>query len=291
MFNPTSFNPAAVGNSRMLDISGQHRLQWIGMPNGGSTTVFNIHTPLKIGNFKQGIGVCFKNDQVGQFVNQVFHLQYAVKFSLGKSSFSIAPEVGFVSIGLHGDSLRGPQVQIGDYHDISSDPAIPQNYIDGMGLDIGIGGWFQYDDFYSGISYTHLNKPVIELSDLHDFHPASTLFVTAGYNFKSAYTKYEFKPSILLKTDFVMTSLDLSTLLYYNDQYWGGLTYRWNNAVVFLAGLHVGGGLSIGYSFDLSVSQLIQTNWGSHEVMLAYLLNIQSKDSSKRKTYKSVRIL
>ncbi|HQB28862.1 MAG TPA: type IX secretion system membrane protein PorP/SprF, partial [Paludibacter sp.] len=45
MLHPTGFNPAAVGESGMLDVSGQHRLHWVGMPNGGSTTVFNINTP------------------------------------------------------------------------------------------------------------------------------------------------------------------------------------------------------------------------------------------------------
>ncbi len=291
MFRPTGFNPAAVGESGMLDVSGQHRLQWIGMPNGGSTTVFNIHSPIKIANFRQGIGVCFINDQVGQFVNQTFHLQYAMKFKIGKGSLSIGPDVGFVSIGIRGDSLRGPHVQIGDYHDIGSDPAIPQGYLDGMGLDLGVGGWLTYDDFYLGASYSHANKPVIEWSETHDFRPASTLYFTSGYSFVSYNEKYKFKPSLLLKTDFIMTHLDLSTIVLFNDQYWGGLSYRWNEAVVFLAGLHVGAGFSIGYSFDLPTSQLIRASWGSHEIMLSYMLDIKTKDSSKRKTYKSVRIL
>ena len=46
MLNAPGFNPAAAGESGMMDITGQHRLQWVGMPNGGSTTIFNINAPV-----------------------------------------------------------------------------------------------------------------------------------------------------------------------------------------------------------------------------------------------------
>ena len=48
MFHTSSYNPAAVGEGDMIQITGQHRIQWLGMPNGGQTTVFSINSPLKI---------------------------------------------------------------------------------------------------------------------------------------------------------------------------------------------------------------------------------------------------
>lgn len=291
MHHATGFNPAAAGVSGMFDISGQHRLQWIGMPNGGSTTIFNINTPFTLAGKQQGVGINFINDEVGLFVNQTVNLQYAYKMKIGKSILNIGAQLGFMSIGFRGDSVRGPLVSIGEYHDIQNDPAIPGNLVQGFAFDMGIGAWYILRDFYAGISYSHLNQPVIEWTDKHEYRPASTLYITGGYSKTLNNPKYTFKPSFLFKTDFVLFSADVSALLYFNNQYWGGLSYRFGEAAVILAGLNIGSGLSIGYSFDFPLSQIIKASWGSHEIMLSYEFNIKTGDSSRRKKYKSIRIL
>ena len=291
MHNASGFNPAAVGESGMLDVSGQHRIQWIGMPNGGSTTIFNLNTPFNFGGRQHGVGINFMNDQVGQFINQGVHLQFALKFKAGEGTLNIGPQLGFLSIGFRGDSARGPQVPIGEYHDIPNDPAIPGSLSEGMGFDMGIGAWFTLRDFYSGISISHLNQPVIEWSEQHEYRPASTMYITGGFSKTLNDPKYILKPSVLFKTDFTTFKLDLSTIVYYNNQYWGGISYRYGDAAVFLAGINIGNGLSIGYSFDLPVSQIIRATWSSHEVMLSYEIDIKTGDSSRRKKYKSIRIL
>jgi type IX secretion system PorP/SprF family membrane protein len=291
MHNAPGFNPAAVGETGMLDVTGQHRLHWIGMPNGGSTTVFNINSPLNILGRKHGIGINFINDQVGLFVNQQVHLQYAFKFRVGKGTLNIGPQIGFLSIGFRGDSVRGPLVPTGEYHDIQNDPAIPASLVEGFALDMSLGGWYTQQDFYAGISYSHFNQPVIEWTDQHEYRPTSTFYITGGYSKTLSNPRYVFKPSMLLKTDFTTYKLDLSALMYINNQYWGGLTYLHGDAAVILAGINIGNGLSIGYSFDIPVSQMIRATWSSHEVMLSYEIDIKTGDTSRRKKYKSIRIL
>ena len=291
MFNPAGYNAAAVGETNKLSINGQHRLHLVGMPNGGSTTIFNINTPFKIAGQRQGVGINFVNDKVGQFSNQIVHLQYAYKVKIGKSSLSIGPQVGFISVGIHGDSLRGPQVSVGDYHDVSNDPALPSTELEGLGFDIGAGAWFSAKNFYAGVSYSHINQPTIDWSDTHIYQAAGTAYLTSGYSFTLKNPKVEFRPSIMVKTDFASWLAEASVLMMIDNQYWGGLSYRMGSAVVILAGLHVGGGFRIGYSFDLPASQMIKASWGSHEVMLSYEINIGKGDSSKRQSYKSIRIL
>lgn len=291
MLNATGFNPAAAGESGMMDITGQHRLQWIGMPNGGSTTIFNINAPVNFGSKQHGLGLNFINDKIGLFVNQGVHLQYALKFNIGEGRLNLGTQLGFMSIGFRGDSVHGPQVPTGEYHDISSDPAIPTTLSEGFGLDVGLGAWYSFRDFYAGLSYSHINQPVIEWSDQHTYTPVGTLYLTGGYAFTANDPKYEFRPSVLFKSDFASFQLDLSAILHYNNQYWGGISYRYGDAVVILAGINVGNGLSIGYSYDLPVSQIINASWGSHEVLLSYEINVQTGAASRRKKYKNIRIL
>lgn len=291
MLNATGFNPAAAGESGMLDVTGHHRIQWIGMPKGGHTTIFNVNSPFKLGSSTHGVGINFQNDRVGLFVNQGVHLQNAFRFSVGKGTLNVGTQIGFLSVGFQGDSARGPIVSIGDYHDISGDNAIPKNMVEGFGFDAGAGVWFTQGSFYSGLSITHINQPVISWSEEHEFRPASTLYLTAGFQRTMSNPKMVLAPSFLAKTDFNTLQLDLSALMHYDRQYWGGLTFRYGDAVVIMAGIHIMSGLSLGYAFDLPISRMISSSWGSHELVLSYQIEVNAGGGGRRKNYKSIRIL
>jgi type IX secretion system PorP/SprF family membrane protein len=291
MFNAASFNPAAAGQSGMLDVSGQHRLQWIGMPNGGQTTFFNLNSPFKLGSATMGAGLNFMNDRVGLFVNQGVHLQNAFRVKVGKGTLNIGTQIGFLSIGFRGDSARGPQVSIGDYHDISGDNAIPKTALEGFGFDASAGLWYTLRNYYAGISYTHLTQPVITWSDEFDFTPSSSLYLTGGFSRSLNNPKLVLKPSFLLQTDFNLMQIDLSAIMQYDNQYWGGLSYRFGDAVVIIAGINIMNGLSVGYAFDMPVSRMLGAIWGSHEVMLSYQIEVNTGSGGRRKNYKSIRIL
>ena len=291
MLNPSGFNPAAIGMAGMLDITGQHRLQWIGMPNGGSTTWFTLHTPLKLGGDKHRIGLRFGNDRVGQFTNQGVHFQYAYRLKIGKGNLQLGLQPGFMSVGFSGDSVRMPDNPSSEYHEGASDPALPNTALQGFGLDLSAGAWYTLGNAYAGISYSHLNSPVITWSDVHDFSPASTLYITGGFERSLQDSRYVIKPSLLVQTDFVTWMGELSLLGYYDQQYWGGLSYRIGSAVVVMAGLTIANGLALGYSFDIPASEMIRAGWGSHEITVSYQLNINTGGGGHRKKYKSIRIL
>lgn len=286
MFHNSSFNPAAVGENDMIQITGQHRIQWIGMPNGPQTTVFSINSPLKIGNILQGIGIKFLNDKVGLFTNQSAHLQYAYKKKLGKGVFSIGTDLGFVSLGFHGDSVRPI---MSDYYNFSNDQRIPKSSVVGMSFDMNLGVFYSTKDYYAGISYLHLNNSTVNWGNNIEFKQRSSLFFTSGYTLILPDAKFVFKPSTLLKTDFSSLQLDLTARMEYDTRYWGGISYRIEDAVVFLVGINISSGLSIGYSYDLPTSRIITVSSGSHEILVMYSFEyIFGKRNSK---FKSIRLL
>ena len=291
MLNNTAFNPAAIAESNMIDVVGQHRINWLNfMGGGGSTTVFSINTPLKSeGSNNHGLGISFVDDNFGGFTNQAFHLQYAFKKIIEQGKLSIGAELGFVSVGFSGDSVALHAINLGEYHNLTSDPAIPITKVSGMGLDLSAGIWYSTDKWYAGASYLHLNQPKVRWSNTSEFNVAGSMFLTGGGNYKLQGTKYELKPSALLKTDFTTWQVDLSARMEYDNKFWGGLSYRIQDAVVIMAGMNITGGLSLGYSFDVSTNKLITTNYGSHEVVLLYTFDYVFGKSSKR--YKSVRFM
>lgn len=291
MLNAPVFNPAAVGETGMMDFTFGYRQQWVAMPNSGHTLNVNLNTPLNFAGKQHGIGINILDDEVGLFTNRGVHLQYAYNFKIGEGKLNLGTQLGILSVGFKGDSVRLPQTPNGAiYHD-TSDPAIPTTSVQGMGFDIGFGAWYTYKKFYTGASFSHLNQPVIEWNDKYSYVPASTFYLTGGYSFSAIDPKYVFQPSMLFKTDFTAFMIEVSTLLQYNNQYWGGVSYRYGDAVGILAGINIGNGLSIGYSYDLPVSQIIKASWGSHEVLFSYEIMVQTGANSRRKKYKNIRIL
>ena len=157
MFNPSAFNPAAVGEGEMIQVIGQHREQWMGMPNGGQTTIFSINSPVKVGNKTHGVGFSFFRDKIGGFENDMGHLTYAFKQKLGEGILSVGADLGLVSLTFNGDSVKAHDVTLGDYHDLTSDPEIPQTQISATSFDINVGAFYSTPRFYAGVSYSHLN--------------------------------------------------------------------------------------------------------------------------------------
>ena len=288
MFHTSSFNPAAVGEGDMIQLTGQHRLQWLGMPNGGQTTFFSINSPLKLQGINQGVGLNFLNDKVGQFTNQAFHLQYAYKKKLGAGVLSAGVELGFISLGFRGDSVLNHPITLGDYHDMTADPEIPKTAVVGMSFDMTVGAYYSTPNYYAGVSLIHLNNPTVDWGDRSKFRQAATMYLTGGYNWVIPDSKFVFKPSTLIQTDFSSTQWDLTARAEYDSKYWGGLSYRLN-AIVVLAGINIAGGLSIGYSYDLPTSEILSVSSGSHEFMLQYSFEYVFGNRNSR--YKSIRIL
>jgi type IX secretion system PorP/SprF family membrane protein len=289
MLHIPSYNPAAVGQSGMIDLTGQYRMNWVGFPGAGTTAAFTLNSPIRIGKTQHGLGLSFLDDKIGYFSNQAFHLQYAYRKPLSNGTLSVGTDIGFVSLGFSGDSIANHQITLGEAHNLTSDPEIPTSSVVGVSFDMSLGVMYTTDKWYAGLSYKHLNKPVIRWGDRTEFTQYGMGYLTGGLNLRMANPKYTIKPGMLLKTDFSVWSCDLSTRIDYDEKYWGGISYRLLDAVVLLGGVNIGSGLSIGYSVDISTNKLITSNYGSHEILLSYSFEYLFTKSTTK--YKSIRFL
>ena len=288
MLNNATFNPAFVGEGDLIQITGQQRLLYVGIPDAGQTTVFGINAPVKFVDNSFGVGLNFLNDKSGLFSQQNAQIQFSYKKKINTALFSVGLNVGFASVGFLGSKVNLKDINLGDYYKYSEDNVIPKTDVVGMSLDLGLGLLYSSPLYYVGLSYLHLNKPHI-VWETSELTIPSCLYLTGGYNYILTDPKYVLKPSALLKSDLRTFQLDLSTRIEYDNRYWGGLSYRYQDALIFMAGLNISGGLSIGYSYDFPVSQLLKVSSGSHELLLNYAFEYVS---GKRTTkYKSIRIL
>ncbi len=290
MFHHNTFNVSSIAENELMNIAAQHRIQWIGMPGAPQTTYFSINTPL-LSNKKRinALGLKFLNDKIGAFSNQSASLQYAYKRKLGKNKLSMGVELGFVSVSFIADSIKNASVN-SEFHDFMGDEAIPQSNETGMNVDLSLGLFYSTPKYYFGLSFVHLNNPTIRMNDDKTrFKVKGISYITGGYELKLPFEKTILKPSALLKTDYITWQAEVSSIVEYDKKYWGGLSYRYQDAVVLFAGINVISGFTLGYSYDIPVGKMIKVSSGSHEIMLKYsfLLDL-GKNKNK---YKSIRFL
>ena len=288
MFHQAAYNPAAIAENRMINITGQHRIQWMGIPGAPQTTFFSANMPFKLGKSTHGVGIVFLRDQAGAFLNQSANVQYAYKKRMGDGVLSAGAGVGFISIGFIAEMLKNDIES--EYHGKDKiDNKVPTTDEYGMGLDVNLGLFYSAPKYYLGVSYAHVNNPSFQLGDKTTFHTRGIAYFTGGYDVGFDESKFLVRSSSLVKTDFTTFQVDLSSRLEYDKRFWGGLSYRFQESVAVFGGVNLFSGMMVGYSYDIPTMKLFSLKNGSHELFISYSFAF---DTSKNKNkYKSIRIL
>ncbi len=284
VFNKLAVNPGTAGAADAINLVALNRNQWSGVM-GLKTTVFSGDMPIKLFGLNSGVGINFINNEIGNFTNLLMQLNYASRYELEKGTLALGLSVGLINQKLSADWVLPSQ----DVFD-QSDPHIPQAEVSGSAFDVGFGAFYEEEKYYAGVSISHLNGPKPNFKEEFNYKVSGTLYLAGGYNHKVQDTDYEIMPSIFYKTDGRVFQLDLSTLVRYKKRYWGGLTYRFQDAIVLLGGIEMKNGVRFGYSYDVTTSAISTAGkGGTHELMIGYNLDINFEKRTKR--YKSVRYL
>ncbi len=285
MFNELIFNPGYAGSKGGICVGASSRQQWVGFVGAPSTTVFQADAAIKPFNITSGAGLSLSNDQLGFEKNLSITGTYAYRLDLGSGTLGIG-----LSLGLFNKALDPKwEIPTSDYHTpASGDPLIPENKQSYVAFDLGFGLFYSTEEFYVGISSTHLNQPVIRFSKGNPFL-ARHYYLTGGYVFRLPNPVFELLPSFFIQSDGKATQLTLNTNVLYNKKIWVGVSYRIGDALIGLVGLQLINGLRIGYSYDFPTSDLRKNTGGTHELMLKYCFNVSLQHISKR--YKSIRFL
>ena len=288
MFNHFMVNPGFAGSSESIEASAVIREQWIGFSGNPKTTGFSIHTPFKPFGISSGIGLNIIDDKIGFYNDISFNLSYAYKKPIGNGNLGIGINIGLLNKTID-PSDPGWDIPESDWHTSSSgDPAIPNGEETGMGFDMGFGGFYSNDKFYTGLSVTHLFQPSIDIGETAVSHMKRHFYFSTGYSFQLNNPLYEILPSIYIK-NCVSTQFDINALVRYNKKYWGGVSYRLQDAIIVIAGMQLGNGLKLNVAYDFSTSDIRGYSDGSVEFMIGYSMKI-SVDKGTQK-YKSVRYL
>jgi len=286
MFMNMAINPAFAGNNGGINITGLARQQWIGWKDADGTKstpqnyLLTVDSPLKI--LHGGLGGSVSQDQNGHFKNIELKLGYAYKMELGSGDLSIGLQGNLHSIGFDFSKLSNSSSE-------DPDPVLSENNgkASAMALDLGLGVCYKVPDkYYVGFSVDNLAQTGIE--KLH-YTLRRTYYLAGGYQWLLPdHPAFELLPSALMMYDGAVFQLNASALLKYNNKFYGGLGYRYQDAVSVLAGFSLKN-FQIGVAYDICTSTMRHYNSGGLEVMVNYCFKISM--DKYRKSYRNTRFL
>ena len=285
--NQLTVNPGFAGSTGLINFSLLNRYQWVGFPGAPVTIVFNADASLHLIGSKDGIGLSVVNDVIGFKKNISVGLNYSWRVHVGKGLLGTGVSLGLMNKNLNLDmSGMNRWGNLGNFN--LMDSALPRGEASGVLADIGVGLFYQCKNLEFALSARHLNQPILSYDESGRYSLRRHYYMSGSYTFQKANERFEVLPSFFFKTDATTWQAEINMTVQYDKRLWGGVGYRFNDAIIITSGAELWNGIKFGYSYDISISSLSRYNAGSHEFFLAYSVLLNKKRTHK---YRSVRFL
>ncbi len=280
MADRLSINPAFAGSKDAICATLMYRNQWAGFDGAPTTMLLNVHAPIR--SIRSGVGLTFFNDNIGQLNTNILRAHYAYHLKVGSSFLNLG-----ASIGMYNSAIGNQWKPI-----TIDDDAIPFTGQSNTKFDASFGVYFHKPgQFYAGLSSTHLTE-----GDMQDVNIAIArhYYLMGGYIF-NVHPSININPNVLVKSDIASTQYDINLNAEYlagNKMIWLGVTYRTVDAIAPQVGYQHQFGkntLRVGYSYDVTTSELSNYSNGSHEISVNFCFKIEKPLS--KEIHKSVRFL
>lgn len=291
---PLYLNPAFAGNTQLSRVGINYRNQWPSI--NANFTSYSAYFDHYFDMIRSGVGLIVSRDEEGLagLRSTSVGAQYAYQLRL-TDNLTFRPGV---QAAVYNRNLNFDRLTFGDQWDPETQSF--QNPTGEMSngdsktfFDLSFGGVLYSENFWLGYSVFHLNEPnqsiLGEESKLpmkHSFHAGYKILLKTSY--RKGYTRHGDERSITPSAQFKMQGgfkqLDVgiySTL----EPMVVGLWYRGipfqtpngfssSESVVALLG-YAYDKISVGYSFDYTLSDLGIRSGGAHEISISYIFSLR----------------
>ncbi len=296
-------NPAASGLTDNVDINLSYRQQWSGFQgapetyyisaNGllgkgsmGANKIFALRTSdpyissddknvetdadgtVQDRKVRHALGGMLLIDKAGHFRKNMGAVSYAIHLPLtAKMNLSFGLKAGLNNI------IIDPAAAGALANDASlANYATLGNNSDNV-FDVNAGLMVYTDKFYAGYSTGQLFQNKIAFNDTTtDGSLAMHHYVLAAYRFEAG-EKWGITPGALLRATQGSANVDVTLKADYMRKFWAGVSVRPGDAIVGLLGLRITNFINLGYSYDITTSDISTVSSGSHEFVLNFMLN------------------
>ncbi len=279
-------NPSFAGRDGYTSVNLTVREQWVGMSQAPSTYALSFQTRILKNSYiskatlvkkklirptrggQVGVGGYVFNDNNGIMHRTGIQAAYAYQIPLGDDDNEFTRSLAF------GLALTAYQYAInteGLVYD-KDDPYL-NNYDRSVFIpDFNFGVSYITPKYYLGFSMTNLLRGSLMFfnnNDINNFE-LGHYFLTGGIKVPLS-GNWILEPSAFLKSsDMVFKSiqLDITSRIYYKNDYWAGISYRTNDALILMLGLKYDR-FYFAYAFDYTLTDIRRQSFGSHEFTLA----------------------
>lgn len=287
--NPLYINPGFTGSTIEHRFIMNYRHQWPSIP--GAFESFHASYDYNASAINSGFGLILNRETSGSFglTTNLAALTYAYRIQINRKTF-LQPGMKFAYAFRNIDFSK---LVFNDQLEKDASLTADENAFIDEGIrypDISTGVLLYSENYWAGASINHWNEPN---QSLQSGNVVSTLpmklSVHAGYKFKleqstiKRFGAQDVTTAIHYKNQGLYDQIDIG--LYYNHapfvfgfwyrgiqafkQYDAG--YANNDAIIALVGIEVPSrNLSIGYSYDITISRLASNSGGAHEISIIY---------------------
>lgn len=263
MINDFAINPAVAGTKAYSPLVIDVRRQWMGIREAPLAQHLSYHTSVGSG---LGVGGYLFNDVAGP--SRRTGLLGAISKQINTStntklSMAIAGSLSQFIFDRDKMITEDPDdITVARY---STNQLVP---------DIAIGAKWYGEKYHVGVSMYNLLQTRLDLFDVMTAVTSNlrrTVYVSGSYIIApSRKSKLVFEPSTVLRFMFdAPFQFDVNLRAIYNKRVWGGISYRYKDAIAFMIGFSTSR-FGVGYSYDLNTSRLNSYNSGSHEITLTF---------------------
>ena len=263
MFNGLYINPAYAGSKDFVSTTLIARKQWSGFKGAPSTQIASLHAPLK--NKKIGLGIVVSNDKIGITNETDLYGSYA---------FHIPLNTGKLSMGLSGgfSYLKSSFSELTVWD--TDDPVYETNSLSNILPNFGAGLYYYSTKFYAGLSVPQILSYDPDQAfhiDVEKVHKISRHYYLTSGMILGTRGELKFRPSFMIKyAANAPIQYDINMNVLISEIIWVGASYRSSDAVVLLLEYQVNKKLRVGYSYDLTLSEMRNYSSGSHEIIIGY---------------------
>lgn len=268
MLNDFVLNPAFAGAHKdVVPLTLTVRKQWTGFNGAPITQQFSANADIGA-NF--GLGLHFFNDLTGPTRRTGFNLATSYKIPLDYSRrHSIRFGLSFILFEHVFDRNKLT-------YEMPYDNTIDQIYNQNIIPDANFGMLYMRDStIYGGFSVWNLiqsRADITHVSSTYNNNINRLYYLYGGYN-------YSINPDVMLKPSMLLqfqgnapASFDVNVITKYKNMYWGGISYRYQDAVVIILGIDWNK-FTFAYSYDITTSDIRKYSGGSHEFTFGYALD------------------
>lgn len=296
---PLSLAPSFAGSTHGSRLVLNYRNQWPQMP--GTFVAYSFSFDHYFPNYRSGVGIIFFRDQAGsgKFALTRGGFNYSYNFKISPY-WTLRPGIQFVY----------EQRNIDFFRLIFEDQLAPDGSINPTGSAVNPIERISYFDgsssllaysknIWAGFSLHNMMRPNQSMTSQNISRIPIRTSIFAGYRIQYGGNLHSQESESLsfafyYKNQGAFNQIDIGTYWTKNPVFLG-LIYRGvplfnnlskgflnNDALIFMGGIRTSD-LRIGYSYDFTISRLINNTGGAHEISIIYEFNQQSSTQRRQR--------